>query len=351
MSKPSVVSPLRQPEPPKRYSKPMPMEGENGVFTQSWFPICMSRDVAPGKVVGRNFLDGRVLVYRGEDGVAQVLSAYCPHVGADVSMGWVTENRVVCPFHAWEFGRDGFACKTGVGDPVPQNTGLFRFPTVERWGLSFAFNGLEPLWDLPDFYDQNGPVVGRRFRDDELLITTERVFTMNVDPWIVCANTLDQNHIITLHHISPDGLPGVEEIRWNPYDVTYEFTARHWQNEEAKYSVGIYGTSFFYQSSTFDGRWFGILAPMGMPRPGVTEPYFVLAVQKGDGSPQALKEAEAIRDYALDVERRFVWQDNSVLTVMHFRQGTLTRSDRPLAKFLDHIRDYPRAHPSADFLR
>ena len=351
MSKPTIVSTSRQPEAPKRYTAPMPMEGDNGLFTQSWYAVCMSGEVEKGKVIGRNFLDGKVLVFRGEDGVAQVLSAYCPHVGADVSAGWVTENRVVCPFHAWEFGRDGFVCKTGVGDPAPKNTGLFHFPTVERWGIIFAFNGQEPLWQLPDFYDQDGPIEGKRVSDDELIISSERVFSMNTDPWVVCANTLDLNHAITLHHISPESLPTVDEIRWRPHDVTYEFTARHWKNEFVKYSVGIYGTTFFYQSSTFDGRWFGVLAPMGMPRPGVTEPYFVLAVKKGDGSEKALKEAKELSEYALDGERRFVWQVYYIMTLVKLSQGTLTKSDKPLAKFLDHIRDYPRAHPAADFLR
>lgn len=351
MSKLAPVAALSVPAIPKRHKTPMVMEGDDGLFTQSWYVICMSDEVGKGQVVGRNFLDGRVLVYRGEDGVAQVLSAYCPHVGADVSEGWVTENRVVCPFHAWEFERSGFVCKTGVGDPAPKDTGLFPFPTVERWGLIFAFNGIEPLWDLPDFYDQNGPVDGRRFDDDELVFWNERLFSMNVDPWVVSANTLDQNHIITLHHISPEDLPGVDEIRWRPFDVTYEFTGRHWKDEAIKFSVGIFGTSLFYQSSTFDDKWFGAVVPMGMPRAGVTEPYAVVATLRGDGSEEALARAREIRDYALDIERRFVWQDNAILTKMHFRQGSLTHSDRPLGKFLEYIRKMPRAHPAADFLK
>lgn len=351
MSKPAVVAEPSTPAIPRRPTTPMIMEGDDGLFTQSWYPICKSDEVEKGKVVGKNFLDGRVLVYRGEDGVAQVLSAYCPHVGADVSEGWVTENRVVCPFHAWEFERSGFVCKTGIGDPAPKDAGLFPFPTVERWGLIMAFNGVEPLWELPDFFDQFGPVEGKRYDDSELVFWTEKLFSMNVDPWVVCANTLDQNHIITLHHISPEDLPGVDEIRWKPYDVTYEFTGRHWKNEPIRFSVGIFGTSVFYQSSTIDGHWFGAMVPMGMPRAGITEPYAVVATHRGDGSEEALKRAAEIRDFALDIERRFVWQDNSILTKMRFRQGTLTRSDRPLAKFLDHIRNMPRAHPAGDFLK
>ena len=63
---------------------PLPPEGEGG-FSQCWYPVCMSDEVGNGEVIGVDFLDGRIVIMRGEDDVAQVLSAYCPHMGADLS--------------------------------------------------------------------------------------------------------------------------------------------------------------------------------------------------------------------------------------------------------------------------
>ena len=37
--------------------RPIPAEGEKGLFTQSWFPLCLAREVPPGKVLGVDFLD------------------------------------------------------------------------------------------------------------------------------------------------------------------------------------------------------------------------------------------------------------------------------------------------------
>ena len=45
--------------PPKRrrvLSKPLPAEGDGGLFSQSWFPICMSREVPTQGVLGTTFL-------------------------------------------------------------------------------------------------------------------------------------------------------------------------------------------------------------------------------------------------------------------------------------------------------
>lgn len=74
-------------------------EREDSLFSQSWFPVCLTTEVPVGTIIGRDFLDGRVIVYRGQDGVARIQSAYCPHLGADLWVGKLVEDRVHCTFH------------------------------------------------------------------------------------------------------------------------------------------------------------------------------------------------------------------------------------------------------------
>ena len=52
----------------KRVSNPVPAEGADGLFTQSWFPMAWTSDVPKGKVIGKDFLDGRIIMWRGENG-------------------------------------------------------------------------------------------------------------------------------------------------------------------------------------------------------------------------------------------------------------------------------------------
>ena len=102
-SESSQKTALRKPIPlaeRKRFvGKPIPAEGEDGLFSQSWFPVCLSTEVPVGTIIGRDFLDGRVIVYRGQDGVARIQSAYCPHLGADLWVGKLVGDRVQCTFH------------------------------------------------------------------------------------------------------------------------------------------------------------------------------------------------------------------------------------------------------------
>ena len=73
--------------PDRRIRGSVPMEGQDGVFSQSWFPVCLAAEVPPGGVRGFDFLDGRVVVWRDATGRTRVTSAFCPHMGASLEAG------------------------------------------------------------------------------------------------------------------------------------------------------------------------------------------------------------------------------------------------------------------------
>jgi phenylpropionate dioxygenase-like ring-hydroxylating dioxygenase large terminal subunit len=313
-----------------------PAEGEDGLFSLTWHPICLSGDVERGQVKGFDFLDGRVVVMRGEDGVAQVLSAYCPHLGADLAVGKVVGNTVRCAFHHWQYDCSGKCVKTAAGDPAPPTARLFRFPTVERYGVIFAFNAEQPLFDLPAL----------PYPEDELLIRTERYEEeLPVDPWVICCNTPDIQHIRVLHGIKFDSNDPGASAQWTDHSMLYEFTGAHAQGEPVHFQVGIYGTTVFYQAGKFLDRWFGFMSPMKVVRPGRTEVYMIIGVRRDE------PDAEQFLDQIFQLERRVVAEDLDVLRTIRFHAGTLTASDRTLARFLDYLKRYPRGHASGAFIR
>ncbi len=322
----------------RRLGQPIPHEGENGLFSQSWFPICLSSEVQSGQILGNDFLDGRVVVFRGQSGRAQVLSAYCPHVGSDLSVGDVQGDTIRCAFHHWQYDQNGVCVKTGVGDQPPPGACLFKFPTAERYGLIWAFNGETPVFDLPDF----------PYPDDELELKIEAFDElMPVDPWVICCNTPDIQHIKALHGVTFDQEDPDEDIKWTDHSMLYDFKGRHANGEPIAYQVGIFGTSIFYQSSVFDGRWFGCLAPFGLPKPSHTKTYMLIVIRKSDGDAASNK---AFLEFAMDLEKKVVSEDIPILQTIRFQPGTLTQSDKALAKFFQYLRSYPRAHPSAEFI-
>jgi nitrite reductase/ring-hydroxylating ferredoxin subunit len=325
----------------RRLGSPLPHEGDNGVFSQSWFPIALSSDLDKGQLIGCSFLDGRVVVYRGDDGVARVMSAYCPHMGADLSIGKVVGDRLQCAFHKWEYDNDGWCVKTGVGDPAPPAACLFRFPTQERFGLIWVFNGEEPLWDLFDFEVPDSQLAFAPFCTD--------VFTC--DPWVNAANTPDIQHIKAVHGIRfPAGDPH-ELVEWEPYGFRMKVDAIHQQGEKLVWNVGIRGTGVFIQEGLVDGWWLGVTGGAALLRPGAHRMYLSILVHRGDGSAESEKLVQDRLAFGKTLLARTAAEDKPILDSIHHRVGPMTKGDTTLARFYEYLRKYPRAHPSADFIK
>jgi phenylpropionate dioxygenase-like ring-hydroxylating dioxygenase large terminal subunit len=319
--------------------QPLPAEGEGGLFSESWFPVCLSTDVKTGQVIGRDFLDGRVAIYRDSGGTAHVMSAYCPHLGADLAVGAVVGDRLRCAFHHWEYDGTGACTRTGTGDKGPRAARLFRFPVRERWGVVFAFNGLEPGWELPDF----------AYPDDELHTTVRTFPELRCDPWVICCNTPDVQHIKVLHRIRLDD-EGPSTGAWTGHSMSYGFKGWHSDGNPVDWEVAIYGTSLFIQQGRFNGTWLGVTTPMGLPRPGTTDVYMITVAHIGDGSERARTAAAAAAEQFARMEAAVFFEDAPVLQTMRFRPQVLTRDDRRLAQFFEYLRKFPRSHHSAPYI-
>ncbi len=316
-------------------SKHIPAEGEDGLFRQSWYPICLSSEVPKGEVIGRGFLDGRIVVFRGEDGIAHVMSAYCPHVGADLGVGKVVGNNVQCAFHHWEYDGTGQCVKTGIGDPAPKAACLFKFPSVERWGIVWAFNGEEPLFELPHL----------GYEEDEMLWGNYTLpEPLKCDPWIFAANTPDMQHLKAVHGVKFDTEDPHDIIEWDDWGLEYPVSATHQGGVRLEWRLGLRGTGFFWRTGTFNGFWCAAVTGFGIPYPGVHTLYGAYIILRGPGEDERLATMKGVSE-------RTIGEDKEILNTIHYRHGILTAGDRTLAKYLDMVRNFPRAHPSAPFIR
>jgi phenylpropionate dioxygenase-like ring-hydroxylating dioxygenase large terminal subunit len=314
-------------------SAPIPPEGDGG-FSQTWYPVSLAANLAPGQVMGLEFLDGKIVVFRKEGGAPQAMSAYCPHVGADLSVGKVVGNNVQCAFHHWEYDGDGVCVKTGIGDPPPKSACLFVFPTLERFGIIWVFNGEEPLFDLPQL----------PFPDAELRSASYRMGErLQCDPWVFAANTPDMQHLKVVHKIQFDAEDPHELVRWHEHGMEFSYTGVHQGNVPIANTAGILGTSLFYRWGLYNGYWRCNVTGFSLPRPGQHEVFSCSLVRAGP-------DADAQLEDVLRVSRRTVGEDKDILNTIHYRQGLLTKADTTLARFLRYLRSYPRAHPSAPFI-
>ena len=79
-------------------------------------------------------------VFRGEDGRAHVVDAYCPHIGANMAVGGrVSGSCIECPFHGWKFRGDDGKC-THIPTVAKSKFGFLRSP----------FFAVRPRWRNSD---------------------------------------------------------------------------------------------------------------------------------------------------------------------------------------------------------
>ncbi|ESO85922.1 hypothetical protein LOTGIDRAFT_130105 [Lottia gigantea] len=121
------------------------------VYPNGWFGLCESFQIEKKDVKYIEVLGLNLAVFRGENGEAFAVDAYCPHMGANMAAGGRVEgSELVCPFHAWKFrGDDGVCSHIPYCEKVPSVAKVKSWPVMEVNGwiyLWFHAEGIDPSW-------------------------------------------------------------------------------------------------------------------------------------------------------------------------------------------------------------
>jgi len=120
-------------------------------FPTGWYKIVDSSQLAVGEVKYIEFFNEHLALYRGENGKAAILDAYCPHLGANIAVeGRVVGNCIECPFHGWQFREDGKCTTIPYLDKVPEVAKTRAWPVLEENQMIYVwYDMLGRLEDQP----------------------------------------------------------------------------------------------------------------------------------------------------------------------------------------------------------
>ena len=90
-----------------------------------------------------NYFGTSLVAYRGEDNQIIILDGFCPHMGADLSEGYVEGNSLRCAMHAWRWGEDGVCDDIPYAKKIPPKACIKPWPALERNGLGFVYHDPE----------------------------------------------------------------------------------------------------------------------------------------------------------------------------------------------------------------
>jgi phenylpropionate dioxygenase-like ring-hydroxylating dioxygenase large terminal subunit len=319
-----------------------PKEGENDLYSQSWYPLCMSDEVRSGEVIGCEFLNGRVVVFRGEDGEAAVLSPYCAHLGMDLAQGKVVGNNLQCLFHRYEYDQTGSCVKTGWGPLPPAGTCVFQFPTQERYNIIWAFNGTKPLFDLP----------GLRFPDHQLHMQTWQEDPLPCNITELYAQVPDWPHLRFMHG---DTMVTQEpKFEFSDYYFGYEVAAMHFESKARdggqtypQVRIYVHGTQIMVMETVFNDVWIGSIGAATIRKPDKIQMFGTLAIAKTGGNISELDQK--LSWMRKEIEKTFI-EDQPIYQHIRFKPNAFTEMDNVLERYLEYVCKFPKANPAANFI-
>jgi phenylpropionate dioxygenase-like ring-hydroxylating dioxygenase large terminal subunit len=109
-----------------------------------WYAACRTTDLRRRQPRAFRLFGRPLVAFRDAQGEAVVLEDRCAHRHAPLSAGRVCEGRLQCPYHGWEYGREGRVLRVpalGAEAALPAGLRGTALPACEQDGLVWVWPG------------------------------------------------------------------------------------------------------------------------------------------------------------------------------------------------------------------
>jgi len=109
-------------------------------FARGWHCLGLVDAFQDGEPHAIEAFGTKLVVFADSSGKLNVLNAYCPHMGGDLSQGAVKGDAVACPFHDWRWKGNGRCADIPYARRVPPGARTRAWLTLERNGQLFVWH-------------------------------------------------------------------------------------------------------------------------------------------------------------------------------------------------------------------
>ncbi len=171
----------------------------------SWYMAAWAKDVVD-KPVAVTVLNDPLVIFRGAHGSVGILYDVCPHRAVPLSLGSISGDHIVCPYHGIEIDTAGICRKNPHIQGSPERLKARAYPVAEQHGIVWVWPGDAALADpglIPDYSWFDSPEV----------FTAKRGYTyIEADYRLVIDNLMDLAHADYIHP-NTVGQPGAAEVQ------------------------------------------------------------------------------------------------------------------------------------------
>ena len=131
------------------------------MIKNKWYAVLDSRELRKNKPIGVLRFGEKLVFWRDKDGGVVCLEDKCAHRGAALSIGKIVDDKVQCPFHGFEYDREGkcrFIPANGQCCDVPPRYKVRVYEAREVHGFVWVWYGetREEYPEIPFFEEVEG---------------------------------------------------------------------------------------------------------------------------------------------------------------------------------------------------
>lgn len=219
----------------------MPVFNNRSVVAEGWYFVCASEELKIAKAKSVQICGQEIVLFRGEDGKARALDAYCPHMGTHLGAGKVIGNEIRCFFHHWRFDEEGKCTDIPCQKSIPEKARLHSYKVIEKYGSLWVHPHFHINKELADFPD---------LKNSELKVVMGKPYLRKVHHHVTMINGIDPQHLKTVHNLNIEmDLEISEENDGRQIDITLSgnIPDSTWQGRITRRLLGPrYGYSMRY---------------------------------------------------------------------------------------------------------
>jgi len=130
----------------------LPEPCRDPALLNDWHVVAASADIVAGQLLPLTLLERDLVGWRDGGGEVHVWEDLCIHRGARLSKGFIRDDKVICPYHGWNY--DGSArcvlMPAAPFEPPLKKARAIAHSTEEKYGLVWVSLGA-PERDIPEF--------------------------------------------------------------------------------------------------------------------------------------------------------------------------------------------------------
>ncbi|CAL9120280.1 unnamed protein product [Musa textilis] len=200
-----------------------PVKSYHSNLKNFWYPVAFSSDLKDDTMIPIDIFEEPWVIFRGKDGQPGCVQNTCAHRACPLHLGSVTEGRIQCPYHGWEYSTDG-KCEKMPSTKL-LNVRIRSLQCFEQEGMVWIWPGeAPPMATIPSLKPPPG-----------FKVHAEIVMELPIEHGLLLDNLLDLAHAPFTHtstfakgwsvpslvkFLTPaSGMQGY----WDPYPIDMEF--------------------------------------------------------------------------------------------------------------------------------